>query len=1270
MMDNLRRIHKGRTGSVGIKALICASVMAGFSLTPAFAQCTLNGSSSPCSLAGPLTVNTYTDTSGSNNITTTSGALTYGSPGTITIFGGFELVSNTSLNGSTGTLTLSNGQIGTNSNPLTLTNGGNLVGSGIIGSNGLTFQNLNLNNSATINANSSGNTLSIQGTGSSIINSGTLEATGGGILTLAPASAAINNSGGNITSTGAGSTVNVNADIQGGTLNTSNGGVLQSSGSHVTLDGSTVAGAITISDGSTYTDATSSTITRIAGTLNLGTTTGGTLSLQGGLELTGNTTVNTVGTGSITLNAAQIGTNSNPLALTNNGLIQGSGMIGSDGLTFQNLNLNNTATINANSSGNTLSIIGTGSSISNSGTLEATGGGILTLATTAAINNSGGNITSTGTGSVVNVNTTIQGGTLNTSGGGVMQTAATGATLDAVSQGAITLSDGSTYTAGASASSTLTRVTGTLNLGTTTGSTLSLGGALELTGNTAVNTPGSGSITMNRGQIGTNSNPLTLTNNGLIQGSGVIGSNGTTFENLSLANNGTINANSNGNTLTIQGTGTSIVNGGTFEATNGGTLTVNTTAVVNNQNGTILATGSGSTVNLSGTIQGGMLTTSSSGVMQTSGTVTLDGSTLGAITLTDGSTYTAGVLGTSTLTNITGQLNLGTVTGSTLQVTGTGPDPGYLRLAGNTTLAGPGTVVLNGGLIGTNSNPFTLTNHSVIQGTGVIGSNASSDFENLNLTNTGTINSNSSGNTLSIQGTGTSIVNTGLLEATNGGTLLLATTHAIDNNGGNITAGTGSTVNVNTTIQGGTLNTLGTGAMQTLAGSTATLDGITNGAITISDGSTYTSGGTTGTLTHITGTLNLGTSTGGTLALSGQLQLTGNTTLSGPGSLTMSSGAQIGTDSNPWTLTNNSTIQGTGLVGSNTGALFQNLSVNNNTGTILANVAGQTLTLGGTGTLTNTGTLQANAGSKLFSSMSGLSSSTFSGGTLLTGTYNIYGTSASAGTIKISALGSSGGEIVNNAATILLNGVNSNFFDGGGLDALSNLADNSGSFSILSGRDFNTPGAFTNTGFVDIGSTSLFSVNGGSSLYDQTAGTTMVDGTLTPGSTDIFGGLLEGVGTVDNSVTVNGGTVAPGDPPGTLNIDGLFDLTNNGDLLIGLAGTLTNQYDNLDVNGSAELNGKLEFDLQNGFNVAAGETFLILESTDLTGTYTVDTSGLDLAAGLTATVETVPGNSNDLELVIGGTSSATPEPSTWLMFAGGLAVFAAVHVSRRRRKCA
>src|SRR6516162_844303 len=100
----------------------------------------------------------------------------------------------------------------------------------------------------------------------------------------------------------------------------------------------------------------------------------------------------------------------------------------------------------------------------------------------------------------------------------------------------------------------------------------------------------------------------------------------------------------------------------------------------------------------------------------------------------------------------------------------------------------------------------------------------------------------------------------GLLEATNGGILTLHNTIT----GGNITAsGAGSTVNVEGTISGATLNTLGGGVMQSGASGNPDLNGVT-----ISSGSTYTAGVATqldGTITN-NGTLLVKGTPGFTIA--------------------------------------------------------------------------------------------------------------------------------------------------------------------------------------------------------------------------------------------------------------------------------------------------------------------------------------------------------------------------------------------------------------------
>ncbi len=177
----------------------------------------------------------------------------------------------------------------------------------------------------------------------------------------------------------------------------------------------------------------------------------------------------------------------------------------------------------------------------------------------------------------------------------------------------------------------------------------------------------------------------------------------------------------------------------------------------------------------------------------------------------------------------------------------------YLILNGNTTLQGGGTITLSTGGGGGSTyieqgvGGVTLTNvDNTIMGNGIIGNSG------LALSNAGTINANVSGQALTLNGSG-GITNTKLIEATNGGVLQLSSV-AVNNAGGNITANSGSTVQLfgSTVIQGGTLNNNG-GVLGTPQGNVAYLDGSTaSGAITING--TYTSD--LNTNTYLLGTIN------------------------------------------------------------------------------------------------------------------------------------------------------------------------------------------------------------------------------------------------------------------------------------------------------------------------------------------------------------------------------------------------------------------------------
>jgi hypothetical protein len=444
---------------------------------------------------------------------------------------------------------------------------------------------------------------------------------------------------------------------------------------------------------------------------------------------------------------------------------------------------------------------------------------------------------------------------------------------------------------------------------------------------------------------------------------------------------------------------------------------------------------------------------------------------------------------------------------------------------------------------------LTLTNvNNTIQGYGVIGNGG------LTVVNDalGTINANVTNQTLTLNSSG-GVTNLGLLEGTNGGTLNISAI-TVNNAGGNITANGGTVlINAGAIIDGGALNSLNGGTLGNGGGS-AILNGTTAaGAVTISSGSTWTGG--LGSTTYTTGSIV----NNGNIQLNGGsgnntfMNLLGNTTLSGGGTVTLNSStgtgaAYIQQNSGGLTLTNtDNTIQGYGVIGNGGLAV-----VNGANGTILANSVGNDLVVNGSGGLTNNGTLQANAGSTLVVS-SNLTN--FSGTTLTGGTYNANG-----GTIQLNLPpNTSGGEIVTDAGNIILNGVSAAINDIGNHNALSDLATiapSNGSLSLLSGAQLTTSAAnFANNGTLTIGSGSVLNVSSGNfaqgatgTLNEQVAGT---------------GAGQFGVTNVSGTATLAAGS--------TLDVDFLntFNAGTGDDYILTFldaTGGLTGTYSNVDLN--------------------------------------------------------------------------------------------------------
>ena len=687
-----------------------------------------------------------------------------------------------------------------------------------------------------------------------------------------------NSSGINVCITDGSSTVTLDTNAQVASLQLASGNTLSiNSGRTLTENGPglTNAGVITINDGSAV-NITGSVVN--SGTISVIDTGDGAA-----LQLFGDTTLS--GGGTITLSSSATNsayltnypfTSSDPTLTNQNDVIQGSGDIGN------HLIVINEGTIDANVAAGTLSITTDG--FTNTGTLQASNGGILSIQ--SSINNVGGTISSS-SGSTVDLlnlgaGTTIYGGTLNSNGGTMV---GANITLDGSTFGALT--NTGTFTVGEGST---VNITGSIiNQPTIIGqpsiaiaavndqTVLNASGNVTLTGGGSVvlSTTGSGTATLS-------GSSTTLTNvDNTIEGAGEIGGN----RGLSIINQtlGTIDANTAGQQLLLFTS--SFTNTGTLEATNGGILAIQ--SVINNQGGEIVANGSGSSVFLNqnhATIQGGTLSTQNGGTIGSSGavSVTLDGSTFGAIT--NLGTFTVNDNGN---VSIVGSIvNQGTISIASVN---NGATLGVNQNA-SATLTGGGTLVLSttGTNVATlNGNSSTLTNvDNTIEGAGEIGGNHGLSIINQSL---GTIDANTVGQQLLLY-TGT-FTNTGTLEATNGGILAIQST--INNQNGTIVAnGGGSSVVLNGnngSIQGGTLNTTGGGTMGSSVGVTGILlDGSTHGALTnagtfnVADASQV----------NLVGSIvNSGTFFVNDTGDGANLQIFGDTMLTGGGTITLSSSA-------------------------------------------------------------------------------------------------------------------------------------------------------------------------------------------------------------------------------------------------------------------------------------------------------------------------------------------------------------------------------------------
>jgi hypothetical protein len=953
------------------------------------------------------------------------------------------------------------------------------------------------------------------------------------------------------------------ADTPGsGTLTVASGGALTLNNSGTTLSVTGTlndAGTVTVNSGTTLNATQSMTDLPASGTFQLNGNTNALAkltSVEGLLYLlNGQTTSVTPNGGTLTLNsgsAEYIGTAS---GLTVNG----------------NLTNNSTSFYMgyAYGGGNTLTVTG---GFANNGSLymwgSIYGGGGDTLNVTGTLTNAAGATLYLydGSNDVANVHALNNSGTIYLGSGTVLNLTAGGTETN----------------------------NGTINVGSGSGpATLNIKGSVTLSG------AGNVILSDNSGNLITASATTdVLTSANTIEGAGNIGNGAMGF-----VNTGTVIANATTNALNIDVSTAKFNNKGTVEATttnlnimgptgnttfftnynptsktltggtyiaNGGnigwlganitTLAANVTEenggqILNNFNGT----GSNALAGLTSITSAGSLTIGGAPAFVDAGTF----SNAGSLTILSGQSF-----GVGSLTQISG----GTLTAGTLVLDAnlnlSGATENITTNSANVTLAG-GTIENANSTdafanLASNTKFLTLANNANFTTVG-------------NFTNTGTLTINS-GSAFTVTGTLAQISGSTL----SGGTFVL---------GGNLNVGSGINITTNSstlTLDGGTIMSGGTDALAGLNSNTKSLTFAANASFN------YGNFSNTGTLTinsgsfvDVTGTLaqfNSATNTlkGGTFVIGGTLDMAAGTN-------------GIETDSSSITL------DGAGYINNNTTGLsaLANLSTISSTGSLTL-ASNANFTTGGN--FTNSGKLTVNSGSTF--AVTGTLTN-LGAGTLTGGTYTVGGTMQ---------LASGNGSIITNAANLTLTGTTASILDGAS-NALSTFNNNTGTFTLSGNANLTTATTsnFNNSGTVVVSKGSTLTVGGSGHSYNQTAGTTTVDGTIAGGGAtgvNITGGTMQGVGTLKTNVSLGPGTLNVGDAgkAGLLKITGTYTQLSTGTMNVSIGGTTAgSKYSQLQVSGAASLAGTLTAAEVNGFTPTVGQMFTVLTAHSITGTFSDST---------------------------------------------------------------
>ncbi len=634
------------------------------------------------------------------------------------------------------------------------------------------------------------------------------------------------------------------------------------------------------------------------------------------------------------------------------------------------------------------------------------------------------------------------------------------------------------------------------------------------------------------------------------------------FRNVrNLSNAGTLQIDAFGFTL---GSGGSSTNTGAINVGGVSTATLQVLHNINNAGGSINV-GNGSTVSLSGAvITGGTVNTTGTGVLVP---------TASNANLLSGVSFNGGI-------NMSANSILRVSSGLTLNGDIALNANSVLAFAGNQTLGGNGNIVL--GNTGSSNRALSLEGATVLTlGSGITVSGQSGTLGQTYLAggaqsiiNNGRIAANVSGGSFSLEPNG-GVTNNGVLEAQNGGTLVL-NANVSGGPAGSIVAGTGSTVLQNGVTLSGNISTSGSGSFRASASNSNVLSGVSfSGTLDLASANAVQR--VTGGLV-LNGTVNVNSNS--------VLAFNGTQTLSGAGTVVLGntgpSNRGLSLESNTvLTLGPDIVVRGQNGVLGETYLSGGTQSIVNN-GRISADVLGGTVTLAPNAGTTNNGILEAQNGGTLVlaSNVAGTAGGSIragAGSTVLQSGVTLSGTIATQGGGNIRPTASNSNVLAGVSFNGALDMATGNAIERvtGGL--VLNGSINLNANSVLS---FTGDQTLSGNGTITLGGTG--SSNRALSLEGATV-LTLGSGILVQGENGTLGQtyLAGGVQSI-----VNNGRISANVNNGNLNLVPNAGIVNNGVLEAANGGRLTLSSHVVGAAGSSIVAGAGSTVVQNGVTLS------------------------------------------------------------------------------------